>query len=258
MRRSDRPDLADFQCNGAMAAAKKLGKNPREIATAVVDALQGVAPGGVHRKWRGRVSSTCKLSADGLAKRAEEIAADERAGAQRVETPRRVVMDFGGWNVAKEMHIGHLRSTVIGDSLQRLFRFMGDKVTSDVHLGDWGLQMGQLINEVKLEQPGLPYFDAAFTGPYPEQSPVTMDDLSRLYPLASGKSKTDEARRRRGSQGDAGAAVGAAGLSRAVEALLQCHARGAGARVREPWRDVRSLEGRERCRALRAGDWSRT
>jgi arginyl-tRNA synthetase len=104
-------------------------------------------------------------------------------------------MDFGGWNVAKEMHIGHLRSTVIGDSLQRLFHFMGDEVTSDVHLGDWGLQMGQLINEVKLEQPQLPYFDAAFAGPYPDQSPVTMDDLSRLYPQASAKSKSDEARR---------------------------------------------------------------
>ena len=105
------------------------------------------------------------------------------------------MIDFGGWNVAKEMHIGHLRSTVIGDSLQRLFRFMGDHVTSDVHLGDWGLQMGQLINEVRLDQPKLPYFDADFTGPYPEESPVTMDDLGRLYPQASTKSKNDEARR---------------------------------------------------------------
>ena len=104
-------------------------------------------------------------------------------------------MDFGGWNVAKPMHIGHLRSTIIGDSLQRLFRFLGEKVISDVHLGDWGLQMGQLINEVKLEQPGLPYFDESFTGPYPETSPVTMEDLERLYPQASAKSKSDEARR---------------------------------------------------------------
>ncbi|HOY76352.1 MAG TPA: arginine--tRNA ligase [Hyphomonadaceae bacterium] len=194
VRRSDRPDLADFQCNGAMAGAKKLGKNPREIATSVVDALKGSSlVAGCEVAGPGFIN--IKLSADGLNKRAAEIAADERSGAWTVETPRRVVMDFGGWNVAKEMHIGHLRSTVIGDSLQRLFRFMGDSVTSDVHLGDWGLQMGQLINEVKLEQPGLPYFDASFTGPYPEQSPVTMDDLGRLYPLASGKSKTDEARR---------------------------------------------------------------
>ncbi len=194
VRRSDRPDLADFQCNGAMAAAKKLGKNPREIATAVVDALKA-SPLVASSDVAGPGFINVRLSAVGLNKRAEEIAADARTGAWRVETPRRVVMDFGGWNVAKEMHIGHLRSTVIGDSLQRLFRFMGDSVTSDVHLGDWGLQMGQLINEVKLEQPGLPYFDESFTGPYPETSPVTMDDLGRLYPLASGKSKTDEARR---------------------------------------------------------------
>lgn len=194
VRRSDRPDLADFQCNGAMAGAKKLGKNPREIATGVVEALKG-SPLVAGCEVAGPGFINIKLSADGLNKRAAEIAADERSGAWTVETPRRVVMDFGGWNVAKEMHIGHLRSTVIGDSLQRLFRFMGDQVTSDVHLGDWGLQMGQLINEVKLEQPGLPYFDERFAGPYPEQSPVTMDDLGRLYPLASGKSKTDEARR---------------------------------------------------------------
>jgi arginyl-tRNA synthetase len=194
VRRSDRPDLADFQCNGAMAAAKKLGKNPRDIATAVVDALK-TSPLVASSDVAGPGFINVKLSAEGLSKRAQEIAADDRAGAQRVETPRRVVMDFGGWNVAKEMHIGHLRSTVIGDSLQRLFRFMGDSVTSDVHLGDWGLQMGQLINEVKLEQPNLPYFDESFTGPYPEASPVTMDDLSRLYPLASGKSKSDEDRR---------------------------------------------------------------
>lgn len=194
MRRSDRPDLADFQCNGAMAAAKKLGKNPREIATAIVDALKA-SPLVVSTDVAGPGFINVKLSAVALSRRAEQVAADARSGAYTVETPRRVVIDFGGWNVAKEMHIGHLRSTVIGDSLQRLFRFMGDSVTSDVHLGDWGLQMGQLINEVKLEQPGLPYFDAAFTGPYPEASPVTMDDLGHLYPQASAKSKTDEARR---------------------------------------------------------------
>jgi arginyl-tRNA synthetase len=194
MRRSDRPDLADFQCNGAMAAAKAAKKNPREIATAVVEALKA-SPLVTSAEVAGPGFINVRLSTAGLSARAEEIAADKRAGAGTVETPRRVVMDFGGWNVAKEMHIGHLRSTVIGDSLQRLFRFMGDAVTSDVHLGDWGLQMGQLINEVKLEQPGLPYFDADFTGPYPAQSPVTMDDLGRLYPQASAKSKTDEARR---------------------------------------------------------------
>jgi arginyl-tRNA synthetase len=194
MRRSDRPDLADFQCNGAMASAKKLGKNPREIASAVVDALKA-SPLVTASEVAGPGFINVRLTNAALAARAEQIASDPRSGARSVETPRRVVIDFGGWNVAKEMHIGHLRSTVIGDSLQRLFRFMGDAVTSDVHLGDWGLQMGQLINEVKLEQPNLPYFDASFTGPYPEQSPVSMHGLGRLYPVASSKSKTDEARR---------------------------------------------------------------
>ena len=194
MRRSDRPDLADFQCNGAMAAAKAAKKNPREIATAIVEAVKA-SPLVAAAEVAGPGFINVKVSAAALSARAEEIAKDSRAGARGVETPRRVVIDFGGWNVAKEMHIGHLRSTVIGDSLQRLFRFMGDAVTSDVHLGDWGLQMGQLINEVRLEQPDLPYFDEAFSGPYPETSPVTMDDLGRLYPQASAKSKTDEARR---------------------------------------------------------------
>ncbi|HEX5997860.1 MAG TPA: arginine--tRNA ligase [Hyphomicrobiaceae bacterium] len=194
MRRSDRPDLADFQCNGAMAAAKAARKNPREIATAVVDALKA-SPLVASAEVAGPGFINVRVSAVGLANRAGEIAGDDRAGAGGVAKPRRVVMDFGGWNVAKEMHIGHLRSTVIGDSLQRLFRFMGDEVTSDVHLGDWGLQMGQLINEVRIEQPHLPYFDAGFTGPYPDESPVSMDDLGRLYPQASAKSKADEARR---------------------------------------------------------------
>jgi arginyl-tRNA synthetase len=194
MRRSDRPDLADFQCNGAMAAAKAARRNPREIAEAIVAHLRK-NPDIAAAEVAGPGFINVKLSAAALSRRAAEIAGDPRSGAARVSQPRRVVIDFGGWNVAKEMHIGHLRSTVIGDSLQRLFRFMGDAVTSDVHLGDWGLQMGQLINEVRLEQPDLPYFDASFTGPYPQNSPVTMDDLGRLYPQASAKSKTDEARR---------------------------------------------------------------
>ena len=194
MRRSGRPDLADFQCNGAMAAAKKADKNPREIAAAIVTTLNA-SPLVAQADVAGPGFVNVRLSNQAISRRAAQIATDPRSCARTVGQPRRVVIDFGGWNVAKEMHIGHLRSTVIGDSLQRLFRFMGDTVTSDVHLGDWGLQMGQLINEVKLDQPNLPYFDAAFTGPYPEDSPVTMDDLSRLYPQASAKSKTDDARR---------------------------------------------------------------
>lgn len=194
VRRADRPDLADFQCNGAMAAAKKIGGNPRDIASGIVEVLKTsdlIARADVA----GPGFINIRVSEEALCARASEIARDDRAGASHVASPRRVVIDFGGWNVAKEMHIGHLRSTIIGDSLQRLFRFMGDKVTSDVHLGDWGLQMGQLINEVQLEQPGLPYFEEDFKGPYPDASPVTMEDLGRLYPVASAKSKTDEARR---------------------------------------------------------------
>lgn len=181
MRASDRPDLADFQCNGAMAAAKAAKRNPREIAQPIAEALTAndlvefadvAGPGFIN----------VKVSAAALAKQAAAIADDERAGATKVETPRRVMMDFGGWNVAKPMHIGHLRATIIGDSLQRLFRFRGDDVTSDVHLGDWGLQMGLLIVGVSEEQPDLPYFAEGAEGPFPAESPVSMDDLERLYP----------------------------------------------------------------------------
>ncbi|MEZ5937133.1 MAG: arginine--tRNA ligase [Hyphomonadaceae bacterium] len=194
MRRSDRPDLADFQCNGAMAAAKAAKKNPREIAGAIVEALKA-SPLVAGAEVAGPGFINVRVAPEALARQATVLAADQASGANRVEASRKVVIDFGGWNVAKEMHIGHLRSTVIGDCLQRLFRFRGDEVTSDVHLGDWGLQMGQLINEVRLEQPDLPYFDEGFEGEYPAASPVTMDDLGRLYPQASAKSKSDEARR---------------------------------------------------------------
>ena len=194
MWRSDRPDLADFQCNGAMAAAKAAKTNPREIAQGVVDELRrSLLVASAEVAGPGFIN--VRVSAEALGERATAIFRDERAGAPSAEIPRRVVMDFGGWNVAKPMHIGHLRSTIIGDSLQRLFRFMGDEVTSDVHLGDWGLQMGQLINEVRLEQPELSYFDADFSGPYPSVPPITMETLERLYPQASARSKTDADRR---------------------------------------------------------------
>ncbi len=188
MRRSDRPDLADFQCNGAMAAAKAAKKNPREIAQGVIDSLLG-HPLIAAAEIAGPGFINIKLTPAGLAERAEAIAADPRAGAISVGRSRRVVMDFGGWNVAKEMHIGHLRSTIIGDSLQRLFRFMGDTVTSDVHLGDWGLQMGLLIVALAHEKPELPYFAEGARGPFPNASPVTMEDLGEIYPAWSAKIK---------------------------------------------------------------------
>ena len=177
MRRSDRPDLADFQCNGAMAAAKKLGKNPREIASAVVDGLKAsllVAASEVA----GPGFINVRLTPQALAARAEQIASDLRSGARSVETPRRVVIDFGGWNVAKEMHIGHLRSTVIGDSLQRLFRFMGDAVTSDVHLGDWGLPIAMTLAKLIREKRDF--------------ARLTLDDLNAAYRGAQRETATDD------------------------------------------------------------------
>ncbi|MCF8880905.1 arginine--tRNA ligase [Hyphobacterium sp. SN044] len=190
---SGRPDLAPYQCNGAMAAAKIAGKPPRAIAEAVAAALEDddlietieiAGPGFINLTPKTHV----------YAMRAAEISNDALSGAEKVDTPRGVVIDFGGPNVAKPMHVGHLRSSIIGDSLQRLFRFRGDRVTSDVHLGDWGLQMGQLITEVARVMPDLPYFDESFTGPYPDESPVTMDDLQLLYPRASAACKEDKAR----------------------------------------------------------------
>lgn len=194
VRRADRPDLADFQCNGAMAAAKAAKRNPREIAGEVapkIEALDMVESVDVA----GPGFLNIKVSAATLQDRVSFVQSDTQAGGGKVETPRAVMLDFGGWNVAKPMHIGHLRSTIIGDSLQRLFRFLGDDVTSDVHLGDWGLQMGLLITEVQEEYPDLPYFDADFEGDYPAESPVTMADLERLYPQASGKAKEDDAKK---------------------------------------------------------------
>jgi arginyl-tRNA synthetase len=193
VRPADRPDLAPFQCNGALAGAKAAGRKPRDIAEGVVAAIAGdPLLERVEIAGPGFINLTPSQGA--LTARANALAADPRAGALTVETARRVIIDFGGPNVAKAMHVGHLRSTIIGDALQRLFRFRGDHVVSDVHLGDWGLQMGQIIVGLKHERPDLPYFGEAFEGAYPEQSPVTMEDLQDLYPRASAACKEDPAR----------------------------------------------------------------
>ncbi|WP_019959780.1 arginine--tRNA ligase [Woodsholea maritima] len=193
VKESDRPELADYQCNGAMAAAKAAKKAPRAVAEAIVEHLKTAAP-DLEIEIAGPGFMNIRLTPAFYATRANEIAADPRAGAGKVATPRTVMMDYGGPNVAKPMHVGHLRSSVIGDSLSRLFRFRGDQVISDIHLGDWGLQMGHLVTELQDEQPDLPYFDANFTGPYPSEAPVDIEDLARLYPQASAKAKSDEAR----------------------------------------------------------------
>jgi arginyl-tRNA synthetase len=192
---SDRPDLADFQSNGALAAAKALKANPRELAAKVAERL-AADPRLSSVEVAGPGFINMKLSNAALAQRAAEVAADkELAGASRVE-PRKVVIDYGGPNVAKPMHVGHLRSAIIGESLKRLFRLRGDEVTGDAHFGDWGFQMGLLITACGDE--GLAdAFMAEGDGPFPAETPVTLADLDRLYPLAAGKAKEDPAFRDR-------------------------------------------------------------
>jgi arginyl-tRNA synthetase len=210
VRRSDKPELADFQCNGAMPAAKAAGRNPREIAGEVAAALKA-HPLVLSAEVAGPGFINLRVSDAALSARAEAVRGDAMAGAERAPDAQVTVIDFGGANVAKPMHVGHLRSAVIGDTLQRMLRFLGDTVISDVHLGDWGLQMGHLVTELEDEQPGLIYFDAAFTGPYPAESPVTIDDLGRLYPQASNKAKADEARNERSQKAVAEMQAGRAG-----------------------------------------------
>jgi len=210
VRRSDKPELADFQCNGAMAAAKAAGRNPREIATGIAEALKA-HPLVLSADVAGPGFINLRVSDAALSARAEAVRGDAMAGGEFAPDRQVTVIDFGGANVAKPMHVGHLRSAVIGDTLQRLLRFLGDTVISDVHLGDWGLQMGHLVTELEDEQPGLIYFDAAFTGPYPKESPVTIEDLGRLYPQASNKAKADEARNERSQRAVAEMQAGRAG-----------------------------------------------
>jgi arginyl-tRNA synthetase len=186
---SDRPDLADFQCNGALAAAKAAKTNPRAIAEAVAGVLrQDPRLASVEIAGPGFINLV--LTDAELTLRVREIAADPRLGASLVEAPRRVVIDYGGPNVAKPMHVGHLRASIIGESLKRLLRFRGDQVWGDAHFGDWGFQMGLLIVAVGDEHPDLPFL-ADGDGPFPTESPVTLADLERLYPLAAARAKTD-------------------------------------------------------------------
>ncbi|WGM48170.1 Arginine--tRNA ligase [Brevundimonas sp. NIBR10] len=193
---SDRPDLADFQSNGALAAAKALKANPRDLATRVAARLSGDPRlSGVEVAGPGFINF--KVAEATLATRAEAIAGDTvLAGASAVTTPRKVVIDYAGPNVAKPMHVGHLRSSIIGESLKRLFRLRGDTVWGDAHFGDWGFQMGLLIVAVGDEGRA----DAFLTdgeGPFPDQSPVSLEDLERLYPAAAAQAKEDPAFRDR-------------------------------------------------------------
>ncbi|MBL0949039.1 arginine--tRNA ligase [Brevundimonas sp.] len=186
---SDRPDLADFQSNAAMAVAKAHGTNPRDLAGRVVARLKGHEDlTSVEVAGPGFINLVVSPAA--LTSRAAEVMADDtRRGAEPVDRARRVIIDYAGPNVAKPMHVGHLRSSIIGESLKRLFRFRGDKVWGDAHFGDWGFQMGLLIVACADEGLGTPFM--ATDGPFPADSPVTLEDLERLYPAAAARAKAE-------------------------------------------------------------------
>jgi arginyl-tRNA synthetase len=192
---SDRPDLADFQSNGALAAAKRVGRNPREIAAAVAERLAG-DPRLAAVEIAGPGFVNLKLTDAALSERAAAIAADPRLGAETVAVPRRVLVDYGGPNVAKPMHVGHLRASIIGEAIKRLYRFRGDEVVGDAHFGDWGYQMGLLIGAVMDESPAVAAaVEALNAGTEPTSAAafesVDLADLDRLYPEAAAKGKAD-------------------------------------------------------------------
>lgn len=190
---SNRPDLCEYQCNGAMAAAKEYKKAPFMIAdevaakfaeTSMFSMAESVKPGFLN----------LKLDETFLASYVADMQADEgRFGCEKAENPKTIMIDYGGPNVAKPLHVGHLRSAIIGESIKRIGKFVGHKVIGDVHLGDWGLQMGLIITELKLRQPELVYFDENYEGEYPKEAPFTISELEEIYPTASKKSKEDEA-----------------------------------------------------------------
>ncbi len=188
---SNRPDLCQFQCNGAMAAAKAYHKAPIVIAGDVVKALsdndafsmaEAVPPGFLN----------IKVSDDFLAGYLDKMREGARFGIETGQASK-IIVDYGGPNVAKPLHVGHLRAAIIGESIKRICRYLGNDVIGDIHLGDWGLQMGLIITELKHRSPELPYFDESFTGDYPKEPPFTLSELEEIYPAASAKSKEDEA-----------------------------------------------------------------
>ena len=195
---SNRPDLCQYQCNGAMAGAKLYHKAPIMIANDVVavvgdndmfSSVEAVNPGFIN----------INLNSEFVAKYLNNMNNADKFGVvnENVET---IVVDYGGANVAKPLHIGHLRSAVIGESVKRIEKYMGNNVIGDVHLGDWGLQMGLIITELQERQPDLVYFDEGYTGEYPTEAPFTISELEEIYPCASKKSKEDEAFKERAQQ----------------------------------------------------------
>lgn len=185
---SNRPDLCQYQCNGALAAAKKFKKAPIMIANDVVALLESSETfGEITAIMPGFIN--IKVSDAFLASYVNKMNQDDRFGCEKTENPRKVIIDYGGPNIAKPLHVGHLRSAIIGESIKRIGKFMGDEMIGDVHLGDWGLQMGLIITELKKRQPELVYFDEKYTGEYPEEAPFTISELEEIYPYANAYSK---------------------------------------------------------------------
>lgn len=187
---SNRPDLCEYQCNGAMAGAKQYKKAPVIIAGEVAEKLQessifseavAVAPGFLN----------LKVKEEFLADYLKKMLSDAKFGLDMPENPQKVVLDYGGANIAKPLHVGHIRSAVIGESIKRILRYCGHEVIGDVHLGDWGLQMGLIITELKERNPQWVYFDEGYAGEYPKDAPFTISELEEIYPTASSKSKED-------------------------------------------------------------------
>ena len=187
---SNRPDLCEYQCNGSLPAAKVYHKAPIAIAEEVAallkesesfETVEACRPGFINLRVSGKYLSDYM----------EKMRTSERFGLESAE-PQTIVVDYGGPNVAKPLHVGHLRSAIIGESIKRIFRYFGNHVIGDIHMGDWGLQMGLIIAELRERQPDLPYFDDSFTGEYPAEAPFTITDLEQIYPAASAKSKVDE------------------------------------------------------------------
>ena len=196
---SNRPDLCEYQCNGAMAAAKTYKKAPIMIANDIVANLQdsecfaqvdAVNPGFIN----------LKLKSSFVTAFLNEMAGDDTLGVEKEADPKTILIDYGGPNVAKPSHVGHLRSAIIGESVKRIMRFKGNDVTGDIHLGDWGYQMGLIITELEKRQPDLPYFDESFEGEYPKEAPFTIGELEEIYPTASGYAKEHEEYREKALQ----------------------------------------------------------
>ena len=188
---SNRPDLCQYQCNGALAAAKQYHKAPIQIANAVVEKLADSSTfKEIVAQMPGFINMT--VSDAFLADFVNHMNEDELFGCDKADKPETIVIDYGGANVAKPLHVGHLRSAVIGESIKRTARYLGHKVVGDVHLGDWGLQIGLIITELKHRQPELVYFEENYDGEYPTEPPFTMSDLEEIYPYASGYSKEHE------------------------------------------------------------------